>query len=212
MRYVIMADGRESRWNGYQGIHKWQIVIEGENLLERSSRLIHHLDPGAEILITSHDQSLCIPGASRHEPQNNHLEIDRFTRELIEEDTCFLYGDVFYTEKALRTIAATRAERNLFFGNKKKIFAVKIGDAAAFLMHIDFVRERYLKHEISECIGWEVYHSLQNLPLETRVIGGDFVVIDDETRDFNTPLDLETYRGIRNDKEEKDGRQTDRYI
>ena len=40
----------------------------------------------------------------RYEPKSNSCEIDRFTWELIDDDVCFLYGDVYYTEQAIRRI------------------------------------------------------------------------------------------------------------
>ena len=61
----------------------------------------------------------------RYEPKNNVLEIDRFTAELIGDDMCFLYGDVLYSESAVRTIVSARGRESvLFFGSEKSICAV----------------------------------------------------------------------------------------
>lgn len=193
MKYVIMADGKEQRWKHFQGIHKWQIKVGDQTLLERTCALLQKLDPAARIFITSHDPSLEIPGTTRHEPMNNVLEIDRFTVELIEPDVCFLYGDCLYSEDSLRVILQTETDGVLMFGSRKKIFAVKVADADLFRKHIAYVRRLYVDERISECIGWEVYHSLQGLPLESREIGAGYVLIEDETRDFNSPQDLMEY-------------------
>ena len=45
------------------------------------------------------------------------------------------------------------------------------------------------KRRIAECIGWQVYQSLQGLPFGERKIDGNYILIEDETRDFNVPLD-----------------------
>ena len=74
MRYVIMADGKGSRWNNFMGHKKHDISVSGETLLERTVRLVHKFDDAAEIIITSHDESVSIPGAVRYEPKNNVLE------------------------------------------------------------------------------------------------------------------------------------------
>ena len=109
MRYVIMADGKGSRWNNFMGHKKHDISVSGETLLERTVRLVHKFDDAAEVIITSHDKSISIPGAVRYEPKNNVLEIDRFTAELIGSDMCFLYGDVLYSERlSYRTAARSR--------------------------------------------------------------------------------------------------------
>ena len=194
MIYIIMADGKERRWKNHQGIHKWQIQIGQQTLLERTCTLVRKLDPESPIYITSHDVSLNIPGTIRHEPANNILEIDRFTAELIQPDVCFLYGDAFYSKAALERIVRERTDSVLAFGTRRKIFAIKVGDAELFRYHMERVRAMFLNQEIQECIGWEVYHSLQGLPLESREIGGGYILLDDETRDFNSPEDLMAYR------------------
>ena len=194
MTYIIMADGRGRRWNNYQGIHKWQIRIGGQTILERTCSLLWALDPHAKIYITSHDPALQIPGAVRHEPRNNVLEIDRFTAELIEPDVCFLYGDSFYSENALQRIVAAQTDSVLAFGSRKKIFALKVADAELFRHHMEQVRELFLQQKIQECIGWELYHSIWNLPLESREIGDGYVLIEDETQDFNSPEDWMEYQ------------------
>ena len=58
MRYVIMADGKGSRWNNFMGHKKHDISVSGETLLERTVRLVHKFDDAAEIIITSHDESV----------------------------------------------------------------------------------------------------------------------------------------------------------
>ena len=194
MRYVIMADGKGSRWNNFMGHKKHEISIQGETLLERTVRLVHGCDGEADILITSHDESVDIPGARRYEPKNNVLEIDRFTDELIGDDMCFLYGDVLYSEEAIRTVKARRGSAPLlFFGSEKSICAVLIGDGRLFRSLYLEVRRKFLDGEISECKGWQVYHLYAGLPLNGREIGRSYVLLDSFTRDFNSPEDYLGY-------------------
>ena len=194
MRYVIMADGKGSRWNDFMGHKKHDISISGETLLERTVRLVHKFDNSAEVIITSHDKSVDIPGAIRYEPKNNVLEIDRFTAELIGDNMCFLYGDVLYSEDAIKTVIAHRGQTPLlFFGSEKSICAVLIGSGGLFRsLYLD-VRTRFIDGEINECKGWQVYHLYAGLPLTGRGIGESFVLLDSFTRDFNTPEDYLNY-------------------
>ena len=189
MKYIIMADGKGTRWNNYHNIPKHFIEIGGETLLARTVRLLRENDARADIVITSHDPRYEVPGARRYEPQNNHLEIDRFTEELIADDVCFLYGDTFYSESVIQKIADTPAEKLLFFGNERSIVAIKVADGALFRQHVDRVRELFLAGKIEKCIGWQVYQSFEGLPFGEKTIAADYILIQDGTEDFNSPAD-----------------------
>ncbi len=190
MKYVIMADGKGSRWNNFLGCDKHEIRIGAETLLERTVRLLHEADPEAEIIITSHNAELSIKGAVRYEPKNNVLEIDRFTSELICDNMCFLYGDVLYSEASVKTIVDNFGrEPVLFCGSEKSICAVLVKDGELFRSLYLEIRRRFLEGEITECKGWQVYHLYAGLPLESREIGSGFVFADSFTRDFNSPED-----------------------
>lgn len=189
MKYIIMADGKGTRWNNYHNIPKHLIEIDGETLLARTVRLLRENDARADIVITSHDPRYEVPGARRYEPQNNHLEIDRFTEELIADDVCFLYGDTFYSESVIQKIADTPAEKLLFFGNERSIVAIKVADGALFRQHVDRVRTLFLAGKIEKCIGWQVYQSFEGLPFGEKTIAADYILIQDGTEDFNSPAD-----------------------
>lgn len=189
MKYIIMADGKGTRWKNYQDKPKHLIELGGETLLARTVRLLRENDAEAEVIITSHDPRYELPGAVRYEPKNNHLEIDRFTEELIEDDICFLYGDTFYSESAILTVTGTIAEDLLFFGNERSIVAVKIADGELFRTHVDRVRRLFLEGKIEKCIGWQVYQSFLDLPFGEKKIAAKFVLLEDGTEDFNSPED-----------------------
>ena len=182
MKYIIMADGKGTRWQNYNDIPKHLIEIGGETLLGRTVRLLRENDSKSEVIITSHDARYEIEGAVRYEPKNNNLEIDRFTEELIADDVCFLYGDTYYSEEAARTITETEAEDILFFGNTKAIVAIKVADGGLF-------KQLYLDGKIEKCIGWQVYQSFLGLPFGEKKIDAKYVLMKDGTEDFNSPED-----------------------
>ena len=192
MKYIIMADGKGSRWNNYKNIPKHLVEIEGEVIIARTVRLLNEYDKAAEVIITSHDKRYEFEGSTRYEPKNNVLEIDRFTYELIEDDICFLYGDTYYTEDAILKIINTDTDELLFFGNDKSIVAIKVKDSDIFKKHIDNVKKLYLEKKIKNCKGWQVYQSYQNLEFDKKQIDNQFVVVDEKTIDYNTPEDYET--------------------
>ena len=177
MKYIIMADGKGTRWNNYRDIPKHFIEVNGETLLARTVRLLRENDPSCEVIITSHDSRYEVAGARRYEPKHNVLEIDRFTTELIEDN--------------IKTIVDTVAEDLLFFGNERSIVAVKVADAQVFSKHVNRVRELFLAGKIDKCIGWQVYQSFLGLPFGEKTITKKYIYLCDDTRDFNSPEDLE---------------------
>ncbi len=191
MKYIIMADGKGTRWNNYKNVPKHLIEVNGEVLLARTVRLLHEFDKNAEVIITSHDERYEFEGSTRYEPHSNVLEIDRFTYELIEDNICFLYGDTYYTEDAIAKIVNADTSDVLFFGNSKSIVAVKVKDSSLFKKHIDNVKKLFLDNKIRNCKGWQVYQSFQNLEFDKKEIRNKFIVVDNETIDYNTPDDYE---------------------
>ena len=190
MKYIIMADGKGSRWNHYMGREKHEIAIDGETLLHRTVRLLHEKDPEAEVIITSHNPAFEVDGATRYEPKNNIYEIDRFTQELMGDDVCYLYGDVFYAESTVDSIIRNRGFLPVvFFGGDSSICAVLIRDGEAFRRSFLAVRALAESGEMPNSKGWQVYHHYAGMPLEGKAVGGSFIRIDNSTRDFNSPED-----------------------
>lgn len=191
MKFVIMADGKGIRWHNHLGIPKHLAEINGEPIISRTVRLLRDLTDG-EIIVTSHDERYEFEGSMRYEPLNNRLEIDRFTEELIEDDICFLYGDTYYTESALKTIICTKTEDMIFFGNSKSIVAVKVTDSVLFRYHLNRIKQLYISGKLQKCKGWQVYQSFVGQSFEEKPTPGDkFVLLDETTTDINTPEEYE---------------------
>ena len=195
MKYVIMADGKGKRWNNHDNIPKHFVIVIGETIISRVVRLIRKYDKDADVIITSHDLRYEIAGARRYEPKNNVLEIDRFTEELIEDNMCFLYGDTYYSEEAMKLIVDTEVEDLQFFGTERSIVAIKIKDSSVFKYHVDNVRNLFLKGKIEQCIGWQVYQSFLNLPFGIKQVVDKYIYLCDNTQDFNSPIDLQNVKG-----------------
>ena len=191
-RAVIMADGKGSRWRSHMDIPKHLAVVKGEEIIARTVRLLNRENEDLEVIITSHDKRYEFPGSRRYEPLNNVYEIDRFTEELIVPDMCFLYGDTFYTEEAIKTIMTSETEDLLFFGNRKSIVAITVKDDRVFREHVDLVRNLYLKGAIEKCVGWQVYWSFTGQSFDGDVdLSRRFVELTDGTTDINTPEEYE---------------------
>ena len=190
MIYVIMAAGEGKRWNNYLGVPKQLIEINGETLLERTTRLLK--ENGIDnYIITGRDERFSKYGRVLKQSRND-CEIDRF--EQFNEEVCYLYGDVYYTEEAINTIINTEPEDIEFFGSCVEIFAVKVKDLKLFYKHKSRVKKMYLNGEIGRCIGWEVYRSLNGIPFNQHIISSRYKYIEDETDDIDYPEDYEKFK------------------
>lgn len=191
MKYIIMCDGKGTRWENYKNIPKHFVTINGEPLIKRTIRQLNERVNNCEIIITSHDKRYDIEGSTRYEPLNNVLEIDRFTEELIDDNICFLYGDTYYPDEVIDSIISEKASDILFFGNAKSIVAIKIKDGKLFKKHVSRVRKLFLDGKIKNCKGWQVYQSFVGLEFDKKQIGEKFVLVNKDTIDFNTPKEYE---------------------
>ena len=192
MKYVIMAAGEGKRWNNYLGIPKHLIEINGETLLGRTTRLLKE-NGITNYIITCNDACYAQYGPTA--PQTvKDCEIDRFEETVINGPVCYLYGDVYYTENAIKTIINTPANDIQFFGHPWEIFAIKINYIDLFLYHKHHIKELFLKGEIDRCIGWEIYRSLNSIPLKDHIIRDRYTVINDGTDDIDYPHDYEEFK------------------
>ena len=192
-RYVIMANGKGTRWGGHLGIPKQLIEIEGETLLRRIVRQVSETDPQADIVISSSDHRHDTVGARRHEPERNEIELDRFVNELLVDDTCFLYGDTFYMDAAIQRIAANEEDGIEFFGDERSIVGVSVKDSRVMRVHLDIVREAYLTGHIDSCIGWQVYQSYEGQLGKPLNVNGNFTSVAGNVAGFNSPEDLRDF-------------------
>ena len=184
MRYIIMCAGKGKRWGNYLGIPKNFVKINGETLIGRTTRLLKERGIN-DYIITTSDARYKEYGSTRRQTHND-CEIDRY-EDVGEKEICYLYGDVYYTEEAMDIIINIPTDEILFFGSDMEIFAVKIKDKDLFMEHKNKVKKLYLKGKIERCIGWEVYKSINNLPLDEYAITDRFVFIRDKTDDIDTP-------------------------
>lgn len=191
MKYIIMAGGDGTRWGNYTGVPKHLININGEPLLHRTVRLLKENNV-ENIIISAFDENYHLPGTMLHKPLSNKWETDKFNLELIEEDICFIYGDCYLTEEAIKTIVETPTDDILVFGrnkpseiNKKEygeLFAFKVKNADKFKKCVSYIRDEVIAGR-NRGGGWELYSH----------IGCPFILIDDRSEDFDYPKDFDRW-------------------
>ena len=196
MIYVIMSAGQGKRWNNYMGVPKHLIEINGETLLGRTTRLLK--ENGIDnYYITGNDARYSQYGTLIEQTKND-CEIDRYEESIVKGEVCYLYGDVYYTEEAMKTIIETNVDDVMFFGSEDEIFAVKVRDTNLFFRHKQRVKNLFMSKRIDRSIGWEIYRSLNNIDFKEHRITKRYVKILDETDDIDYPEDYEKFIARRN--------------
>ena len=124
-KYIILADSSI----GFETPRQLSVIC-GEPIIKRTIRLLKE-NGIKDIIITSHDPRFDNLGAVRYEPKFNDYNpadpksawLKAFPVELMEEPTCYLFGDVYYSENAIKTIVEKDNKDILFFctyNNKDK--------------------------------------------------------------------------------------------
>jgi len=206
MKYIILAYSNDKKLD----IPRQLVEINGEPLVKRTIRLLK--ENGVEdILLLAKDERFDDLGVIKYIPKihtydyatNTGYWLDAFPFELLNEPVCFVWGDVYFSEKAIKTIVETETDENLFFcsynnHNKKYIkehdepFAYKVADTDLFKEHINIVKRLY--DEGKTCrhpIVWEVYRSMNGLDVNEHIMADNFVAINDITCDIDSAIDVD---------------------
>ena len=151
MQYVILSNGKRTRWNNYMGITKQEIVINGENLLQRIVRQIKNSDETAKIIISSSNPNHEVTGCIRYSSKNTNKDKKMYLYEKINEPIIFLYGDTYYENNIIDIIVNSFTDKVLFFGNENAIIAIKVIDYQLFKNKLDVYKgDKRLLHEFEE--------------------------------------------------------------
>lgn len=211
MKYVIMCGGYYEHFM----VPKQLSVINGERLVDRTIRLLRE-NGVTDIYISSNNSQFDNCGVPRLEHKNsyryengklNGYWLDAFYPNFdLSEKVCYLFGDVYYTDNAIKTIVEYKATVNTLFGsalakNKEhknigEPFAYKVVDYKEFLDGIKAVKKLQDEGKTARVpIVWELYRYLNNLDINVqRVLDDTFIVIDDVTNDVDSPQKLEAMR------------------
>lgn len=202
MKYVIMCGGEYKNFE----TPKQLTIINGETLVDRTIRLLKENGIN-EIYITSTDPRFDNCVAPRLEHKNTYKVkddiqegywLDAFYPYFKPSDkVCFMFGDVYYTEEAIRTIVDLKCVKNTLFGtsdakNEKhenwgEPFAYKVVDYKTFMEGVDAVKKMQDDGITKRMpIVWELYRYLNGLDVNVQqVLDETYVCIDDGTMDVD---------------------------
>ena len=208
MKYIIMCGGEYKEFK----TPKHLTVIKGERVVDRTIRLLRE-NGVKDIYISSNNPLFDSCDAIRLENKNNNWIEDTKGYWLdafypTEEKVTYIFGDVYFTEEAIKTIVNYKTDKNVLFGtsdaknkyheNWGEPFAYIVSDPTEFFKGIKEVKKLYDEGKtIRHPIVWELYRYLHNLDINIQRITEDYVCIDDGTMDVDDEEKIEMLRSDR---------------
>lgn len=211
-RVIIAAAGDGKRWKNFLGIPKQLIIIDSEPLLSRTTRILRELGI-LDLHIVEKNPGLREIDGEHHWPDFSHPGSTRGLGEFFTSiqlwsstgRTILLFGDVYFTDRALQVILGSSSREWMFFGRfgPSKFSGKKYGEIfgmSFFPEHHPQIIEslevlEFLRQEgrIDRAIGWELYRHLSGAKedqLKSHFKYTNFTEINDWTEDFDFPLDF----------------------
>lgn len=214
MKYIIMAGGDYQHWTFQRHLSK----INGEVLIERTIRLLRENNI-KDISISSNNpvfEYLELP-ILRH--KNIYISDGRKAQGYwcdafypTDEPTCYIFGDVYFSDEAIKTIVNTNTDDIEFFGstppfaknyikNHVEPFALKVVNTEHLKSAIQKTKE--LEHEGKfwrKPIMWELWTVIKDVPLQTKPDEYiyNYIAINDITCDIDNLRDVELIENMIN--------------
>ena len=205
MKYIILANSNDKKLPYPRQLAE----INGEPLIVRTIRLLKE-NGVDDILIIASDERFDKFGIEIYVPKNSDYDyqtgtgywLNAFPFELINEPVCFIWGDVYFSENAMKIIVSNESENDLFFCTYKnkdskyikhhdEPLAYKVMNTKLFKDTVNKVKR--LKDEKVCCrdpIIWEVYRVMHDIYVNDHILRDDVVVINDESCDIDCVEDL----------------------
>lgn len=202
MNIIIPAGGRGTRWKNFRGTQKHLAVVNNEILIYRTIKQFNKYANNLTVVIKD---NLDIP--AKIEPplegkwndaaklwSSNHLWSDT-------ERNIIVFGDVWFSEKAVETIASN-TDPIQFFMRTGPSKITKKPYKEIFAVAFDGEKTNYVRNVLKQVIDenksgagtYLLYLKLNNLEKVPYAHHFDnknsFVEIDDFTDDFDHPIDL----------------------
>ena len=209
-KYLIMCGGNYTRWDKPRQLSK----INDEVLVERTIRLLKKYGATDIAVTTSLDPATYdyfdyLPCEVIHRkneftvtPENKitGYYVDAFM--LTEEPVCYLFGDVYFSENAIKTIVETEVDGIQFFASAPPFsedyikpwaepFAFKVNDTEKFKKAIEQTKlykeqGKFKRHPIA----WELWQVITNYPLN-HIDYYSYHAINDYTCDIDKQQDID---------------------
>ena len=201
MKYIILCGSN----HGYVNCVPRQLVtINGERILERTIRLLRE-NSITDICITATD------------PAFDDVDVDKICYDstgpwircfpYITKPTTFIFGDVYFSEQAIKTIVDTQTDSIEFFASAPPFapnypkpwaepFAFKVENVAAFNTAVNNVHVLLNKGAFRrDPIAWELWQVIRGTNIN-QIDFTNYTAINDYTSDIDTETDVEKLRSV----------------
>ena len=212
MKYIIMCGGRYEDWKK----PKHLMEVDGEVLVERTIRLLkkHGIK---DISISTNNPAFEYLGLPILKHENSYrAEGEKVTGYWCDafyptdEPTCYIFGDVYFSERAIEIIVETDTDDIEFFGSMppfSRFYPKYVVEPFA----LKVVNTKHLKQAIAKTkkledegkfwrkpIMWELWTVIKNVPLQTKPDEYiyNYVGINDYTSDIDKEADVKNLERI----------------
>ena len=203
MKYILMCGGN------YGSTPKQLLEIMGEKIICRTIRLLRAY--GVEdIAISSNNpmfEGLGVPVLTHdNDYVYGHEENHRWLKAFypMTEPVCYVFGDVYFSEDAIRQIVQTDVKSIQFFAsappfapNYIKIwgepFAFKVMDTELFFKKVEECHRYDLEGRFNrEAVSWELWQVIKGTPLNA-INYGNYHAINDYTCDIDNEAEAREF-------------------
>lgn len=195
MKYIIMCGGT------YGSRPKQMLPVMGERIIDRTIRLLKTYGVD-DIAISSDDPNFLFIGVPVLKHRNeyiygheeNHLWLQAFYP--MTEPVCYIFGDVYFSEDAIRQIVQTETESIQFFASAPPFadnyyktwaepFAFKVQDTKLFFEKIEECHRLDLEGRFHrEAVSWELWQVIKGTELDV-IDYTNYHAINDYTCDID---------------------------
>lgn len=195
MKYIIMCGGT------YAGADRHLYIIRGEYIVQRTIRLLKE-NGVTDIAISTNNPGYDIFGVPVLHHKNEYgvggMWIDAFYP--MTAPVCYIFGDVVFSEEAIKTIVQTETESIQFFASAPPFsadyikqwaepFALKVQNPKLFQIKLKLCRELAQRNSFRRGpIIWELWQVIKATPINT-IDYGNYCVINDWTCDVDSEAD-----------------------
>ncbi len=205
MKYILMCGGQYKKWSKPRQLTE----INGETVVARTIRLLKE-NGVKDIYISATDprfDELGVP-IIKH---NNKYKTAEYEGDIgywvdafypTKEKACYIFGDVLFSEDAIKTIVEIKTDSIEFFASAPPFderyikpwaepFAFKVVDQAKFRTNLVMTKQLEANGFFSRRpIAWELWQVIKGTPLNI-IDYTNYTVINDWTCDIDEPEDIE---------------------
>lgn len=204
MKYIIMAGGVYEKWKKPRHLTD----LCGEPIIVRTIRLLRECGV-VDIAISTNSDAFDDIGVPVLKHKNGYLAREDGTTEgywsdafyIVDEPVCYLFGDVVFSQNAIKTIVEIDTDDIEFFASAPPFadeyvkpwaepFALKVVDTDHLRKAIRKTIEYHEEGQfLRKPIMWELWQVIKNTPLN-HIYYTNYTVINDFTCDIDSADDV----------------------